>query len=142
MAEKLDALRKLLAKVETGETYATMGHTLLCQKAFPKPADFDGSPEAYSSSNAQQAILAWRNGDLNAAKALHEVVLPGWLVTNLGQSDDPRFWWCSILRPVEGDDDGNITLPSIHVGSWDQSTPARAWLIAILKALIAEAGDE
>ena len=45
-----------------------MGHTQMCQRAFPKPDDFDGSREAYAKSDAQQAILAWRNCSLDAAK--------------------------------------------------------------------------
>lgn len=120
---RTEALRTLAAKVEAGEKYATMGHTSLCSKAFPKPDDFDGSREAFAKSDAQMAILAWRNGSLDAAKALHDAVLPGWDVwyeTSLGVSMKPkdnRIW----QNPIKFTDN-----------------PARAWLLAIIKALIAE----
>lgn len=75
MTDRKQSLTELLAKVEAGVKYETMGHTRLCQRAFPKPDDFDGSRKAYSKSAVQQAILVWRNGSLDAAKALHEKVL-------------------------------------------------------------------
>tara|TARA_R110000803_G_scaffold76353_6_gene140950 strand:- start:477 stop:857 length:381 start_codon:yes stop_codon:yes gene_type:complete len=120
------ALQELLAKVEAGVKYETMGHTLLCQKAFPKPQDFDGSREAYANSNAQLAVLAWRNGSLDAAKALHEAVLPEWHF-NVGWEATGN-WYVVEISDVSWIDgcDGCDT------------TPARAWLIAIIKALIAK----
>jgi hypothetical protein len=123
--EAVTALQELLAKVEAGAKYGTMGHTLLCQKAFPKPEDFDGSREAYANSDAQLAVLAWRNGSLDATKALHEAVLPEW-EWQIGSGDayletgDPGKEW------------------TFRTASADNIDPARAWLIAILKALIAQ----
>jgi hypothetical protein len=123
--EGMTALQELLAKVEAGVKYETMGHTLLCQKAFPKPQDFDGSREAYANSNAQLAVLAWRNGSLNAAKALHEAVLPEW-----GRSVD-------ATAPEMGIEVKLHSAESVSIGD-HQPTEARAWLIAIIKAIIAQ----
>ena len=128
MTDRKKALQDLLAKVEEGVKYETMGHTQMCQRAFPKPKDFDGSREAYAKSDAQMAILAWRNGSLNAAKALHDAVLPGrdWILTNqASHADEPEGPMAAIHN---GEDDP-------FEGSGDD--PARAWLIAILRALIA-----
>ena len=126
----IEELTTLLAKVEAGVKYETMGHTRMCQKAFPKPDDFDGSREAYAASAAQQAVLAWRNGSLDAAKALHEAVLP---MTEKGPAvyinndDVPMVWYVSIYLDAKLIGEGE-----------DANNPAHAWLIAILKALIAK----
>ena len=63
------------------------------------------------------ARLAY-NGSLDAAMALHEAVLPGWgfCVTQVGAN-------------VEG---------SVEAYYSDNINPARAWLIAIIRALIAQ----
>ena len=66
---------------------------------------------------AQQAWLA-NQGSLDAAIALHEAVLPGWgfCVTQVGAN-------------VEG---------SVEAYYSDNINPARAWLIAIIRAMIAQ----
>jgi hypothetical protein len=121
----MTALQELLAKVDAGVKYETMGHTLLCQKAFPKPEDFDGSREAYANSNAQLAVLAWRNGSLDAAKALHEAVLPEWDVS-MGTGHAGTF------------EAGVATGSRIEIFNGISGMMSRAWLIAIIKALIAQ----
>lgn len=101
-------LQSLLAKVEAGDLrdhglmYRAIGDDLsLCYEAY--------------------------RGSLDAAKNLHEAVLPGW-------------WWVKPDRVesgtihVVGPDNGDY-YPSA-VGK--HPDPARAWLIAILKALIAQ----
>jgi hypothetical protein len=126
----ITALQDLLAKVEAGVRYETMGHTQMCQRAFPKPDNFDGSREAYANSAAQQAILVWRNGSLDAAAALHEAVLPMWVgMIKVGADGNPSQCVVSLLYP-RGANSTNISV-------WN-SCPARAWLIAIIKALIAK----
>ena len=67
-------------------------------------------------------------GSLDAAKALHEAVLPEW------------SWQVNVLHRVPR---GAVWLGSTGDGDLqlfqtDADTPARAWLIAILKALIAK----
>lgn len=123
------ALVALRDAVVAGVKYETMGHTKMCQRAFPEPPDFDGSREAYAKSNAQMAILAWRNGSLDAALALHDAVLPNWT------------WAVSTYHEQEA-------MATIYYKSHNPSRqafdydPARAWLIAILNALIAQAGED
>lgn len=62
------------------------------------------------------------HGSLDAAKALHEAVLPGYFV-------NMRFWTSSP------------TMANVEVGNdyeGHAATPARAWLLAILEALISQ----
>ena len=68
-------------------------------------------------------VLGAFYGSLDAAKALHDAVLPGW---KWG-----RQWSCHMW--VEPDDVPGRS--ERHYGTG--AIPARAWLIAILRALIA-----
>lgn len=106
MSDRLDSLKALREKVRAG---ATTGLNVTHLPDFMRPE----LGEAVRDS-------------LDAAKALHDAVLPGWIfdVTNdsafvmvpwAEQSDDPSF-----LNQYTGESDN----------------PARAWLIAILSALI------
>ena len=100
----MQALRDLLVKVEAGEWWGDLPrpdclHTDLCWKAF--------------------------NGSLDAAKALHEAVLPGWMGS---------FATDGFARVAKG---GHVltVMECCHI----DNSPARAWLICILRALIAQA---
>jgi hypothetical protein len=62
------------------------------------------------------------HGSLDAAEALHEAVLPGHFV-------NMRFWTSSPTM-------ANVEVGNEHEGS--APTPARAWLLAILEALISQ----
>lgn len=84
----------------------------------------------------EDAILAYTakqaaNGSLDAAKALHEAVLPefGWSCGPWGA----RVWLCSKS-------------PHMHtrIRKEEELTdnPARAWLLAIIHALIAQEEDK
>lgn len=104
MNAQLDALRALLGKVKDGSLSGEPADMNLAQSAIGD--EFMGVAESYK-------------GSLDAAKALHDAVLPGW--------------------------DGNFSLDGVaavwrtrptYVGR--SSNPARAWLIAILEALIAQ----
>ena len=64
------------------------------------------------------------NGSLDAAKALHEAVVPGWKVTYLGQQEDGWMVVLARVGPLTGFDGKH------------PNNPARSWLIAILKVLI------
>ena len=99
MAET-QALRDLLAAVEAGEWWDNLHrpdylHTDLCWKAF--------------------------QGSLDAAKALHDAVLPGWDIQITTYEDDN--FEASVSKPLE-------------VKTYDGVSPwmARAWLLAALKA--------
>jgi hypothetical protein len=128
MTDSKDAIIKLLAKVEAGDWC-----TKLALKALPESHVNDSHEWIDPIGWASRAI---HNGSLDAAKALHEAVLPKWEVYSLAQNS-ARNWWIRLDLPVVGDDDGNIIRNSISCCSFDKANPARAWLIAILKALIA-----
>lgn len=66
------------------------------------------------------------NGSLDAAKAMHEALLPGWRVDDMYQRPFGR-WQVCIERVTD----------FVEVTARDHS-PARAWLLAILTALIAK----
>jgi hypothetical protein len=116
MTDRKDALIKLLAKVEAGDWC-----TKLALKALPE-SHVNNSHEWIDPIG--WASRALHNGSLDAAKALHEAVSPGWHI-NL------TLDFCSVFP------DGNDGEQLAHTGQCD-TNPARAWLIAILKALIAE----
>lgn len=68
------------------------------------------------------------NGDLNAAQKLHEAMLPDW-GWRLEYNEQAVVWELNGNREV--------------FGGWCSATaPARAWLIAILEALIAIEKDK
>jgi hypothetical protein len=81
--------------------------------------------------SAYHASRTWPNGyahainagagSLDAAKALHEAVLPGWHY-NLAPG------YCHVLPPKDNGDQ--------EASTGQADNPARAWLIAILSALI------
>ena len=112
-----EALAELIAKAEAGE--------------LPQPRDFRAALEVPMQdmryTQMPNDARAAYGGSLDAAKALHEAVLPGWRwdvtvhaasVQDSKAKPNPRFpssW---------GLFDGCIT-----------DNPARAWLLAILRAL-------
>lgn len=85
------------------------------------------------------AVYAWRrtayeahDGSLDAAKALHEALLPGKRVQTFYQANDGT--WCITL--VDRDTNYNAV-------SAISDNPARAWLLAILRALASmQEGDK
>ena len=109
MDNRKQAMTELLAKVEAGEC----NHGSFLQ---------DWRKEtAYSGGCGVNAHKAY-NGSLDAAKALHEAVLPGW-----EYGYDGAIAW--VKRP-------GLRTSYRHSGN---GYTARAWLIAIIKALIAKA---
>ena len=96
------ALDDLIAAVEAG--------TFLANDAL--------SPRANES-------IAYRafSGDLNAAKALHEALLPGWMPVIQMLTDGN--WLVEMWPPDNGPCEISV----------ENADPARAWLIAILKAV-------
>ncbi|NKX40964.1 hypothetical protein HGG71_05705 [Rhodobacteraceae bacterium R_SAG2] len=72
------------------------------------------------------------NGSLDAALALHEAALPGWVVHDMGNNSKSMGWTVVIASP-EG------VYASSHKGKKSrQECPARAWLLAVLRALSEE----
>jgi len=119
-----EALTDLLAKVEADDVSQRHVDALF--------ANVGGFPES-----AWLGIPRIMGGSLDAAKALHEAVLPGWV-----WRIPAREWEGSLSAAVTGTemecDDDVCGFPD-YIGI--SSDPARAWLIAILKALIAQEPD-
>jgi hypothetical protein len=116
------ALNALLAKVKAGEAPSYEDWRGGFDNLLDRPS------EHYYPILRDQARLAFM-GSLDAAKRLHEAVLPGW-------------WLKVFTHPNLGFD---VQISSPRTGgnvAYENSTNtciARAWLIAILKALISEA---
>jgi len=104
------ALEELLARLEAGTIHQS---------------DLDAFIPSFglntTCGNAHDAM----RGSLDAAKALHEAVFPGrsWEIWRVDNDEQVPFYGVNIP---------NVDTPY-------SATPARAWLIAILKALIAKA---
>lgn len=109
---RLEALKELAKKVEAGEwDHSPSG----CARAvFPY--------RSASIDDLGLTALGAFNGSLDAAKALHEAVLPGWT------------WGVSTTGArVE------LDAPDwLYENYGDNEIPSRAWLLAILKTLIAQ----
>lgn len=77
-------------------------------------------------------------GSLDAAEKLHDEAIPDWLLDTLSNRGSSRCGscWATVCRPVEGDDDGNIVRKGLSASAFDQPNLARAWLLAIIRALI------
>ena len=109
---KLDDLRALEAKVVAGEWPVPRE----VRRAFP----YIEIGVRDDSSDASLAMY----GSLDAAKALHEAVLPGWGWQVQAMN--------TVLEPYVCVAIDNTTFEVRN------SDPARAWLIAIIRALITE----
>lgn len=109
-----EALSKLIEAVATGQA----------------PTGLDVHRADTGHSDHITMVLGAFNGSLDAAKALHEALLPGW-TTVLGQNAHHGDW-SAIVRLTE---DGEIAHE--YYGGADD-LPARAWLLAILRAYAAQ----
>ena len=97
-----EALAELIAKVEAGGSIW--------------PAELDGT------GLSDRPFGGAYNGSLDAAKLLHEAVLPDWYVFIKGQKG--YVWFAELM-----DHDDN------RHPQTEGETPARAWLLSILRAL-------
>jgi len=113
---KVEALRELLGKVEAGTIQDHPHGGMPLFTAMYKHFGGFERPIIWHDANAMGAY----HGSLDAAKALHDAVLPGWTWRIMGTG------WCELFGP-----DGEGINGCAH------NEPARAWLAAILKALIA-----
>jgi hypothetical protein len=82
------------------------------------------------------AVYNAYNGSLDAAKALHEAVLPGWSTEIICRPFGivPHQWHIRLSTDSTGWGNGKSCSAS-------NENPARAWLLAILEALIVQEGD-
>lgn len=108
----MKALKQLLEKVEAGD----FAEYKLWDDVFQR-----------DMFNALGAI----NGSLDRAKALHDAVLPGWTIT-ISQ----RFHGSKNARDIGKWHARLFSVKEAREAMGDCDNPARAWLIAILKALI------
>lgn len=130
----MTGIQDLIDKVEAGTVYETMGHTRLCQKVFPPRFEGDHGKD----SLAQLAVNAWNRGSLDAVKALHDSVLPGWIVvvyTRCHLDDEqnptvnlPSGWQVGLANGLVSESE------RIEVGSGGDCL-ARCWLLCVLKAM-------
>lgn len=118
---RADALKDALTKVE-----AETARSADFMAAFPQRHEHWDEDCA---AHAQSAYL----GSLDAAKALHEAVLPGWRLS-ISQPEIPEIGitFTAIVWPSERGTREHYFRPYA-----ESETPTRSWLIAILKALIA-----
>jgi hypothetical protein len=125
MTERKDALIELLAKVEAGAAPSQVEW----RNAFDSLIECRPSEHHYPMLR-DQARLAFM-GSLDAARALHDAVLPKndkGPAVYINDDDLPTRWYVSIYNNA------------ILIGEGEHgSNPARAWLIAILQALITDA---
>lgn len=104
----MTALKKLIEAVEAGE-----------------PDAWHGCGDVLGVENGMNLHRAF-DGSLDAAKALHEALLPGWDWI-LGEGG------ATVFEPHQTFSEGIDA---------DNEIPSRAWLIAILKAYEAQQGDK
>ena len=125
MTNRKQALTDLLAKVEAGSVDDSRMYTAAL---------------GIHLDNRHVHAAAAFSGLIDSAKVLHEAVLPE---TAYDLSDWPMGASSAILTGThEGDDGGRWSGKDDFKSEGRSQTPARAWLIAILKALIAlEAGE-
>tara|TARA_R110000850_G_C9766480_1_gene446952 strand:+ start:238 stop:609 length:372 start_codon:yes stop_codon:yes gene_type:complete len=112
MTDRKDRLIKLLAVVEAGTLWR-------------------GNVQSVTDLKLNKHLVFQANhGSLDAARALHEAVLQGWAWTKGFSIVDAGSTFITVF--LEHEDDNKW---EVFFGANDNS--ARAWLIAILKALIA-----
>jgi hypothetical protein len=123
MSDQRVALTELLEMVEAG---------------WPPDIDTPYMPPFRAAfEHGWRARVAWdaNQGSLDAAKALHEAVLPGWRMDALWQggvlAKNQDVWICR-LRCIAED------RHAIETDRCGMADPARAWLIAIIRAKITE----
>ena len=107
----LEALHDLLTKVK-------VGGVINYQDTLPMVRTWRAPLEYFEVTDNLEAAYG---GSLDAAKALHETVLDDYLFLVGGN-------WVEVWLPFGGD---------IHKNHARNDIPARAWLMAILSALIA-----
>jgi hypothetical protein len=118
---RLEALKELAEKVEAGAEYLDR--------------DIQDVWGGYRNSTQSQDAAKAYHGSLDSALALHEAVLPGWEYGVTRNPEQPRGP-CAYVAPWGACDDSPLGKEALSV------TPARAWLLAILKVLISEAEND
>lgn len=132
---RLEALTELAAKVEAGNLQDQLSGGMPMMTRLHEGLG-SISIQGFSDGKAMDAY----HGSLDAAKALHEAVLPGWAVASFqkwpGVDARVKLWGTHEERGGRWHDytDGRVEA--------EDPTPARAWLLAILRALIEQETKE
>lgn len=110
-----NALAALIEAVEAG----------VATRAAIEEMGFAALPKMVDGVNCGSAY----NGSLDAAKALHEALLPGWVARPQigGAGAGVKVWHCTVEDWETGEEIEANNMPD----------PARAWLLAMLRALAA-----
>jgi len=110
--------------------------TRLAEKVEAGTATPDDFVENGLMENISAPKSAWKayNGSLNAAKALHEAVLPGWMLP------------CWVSHFTNGKHGVTVEIYPLDPANSSEAIaehtdPARAWLLAILRALASTEPD-
>ena len=116
-----EALAELIAKVEAGTIPAS---------------DFDAFVPVFNvTTTGNDAHMAYR-GSLDAALALHQAVLPGWALERLTMWPSFNGECGASLWGTHEEKDGGRWHSFVDGRTEAKAdNPARAWLLAILKAL-------
>ena len=119
MTPNTQALQRLLDAVEAGRV-----------------GQFRNLDSEFGHGNGIHARRAY-NGSLDAAKSLHDALLPGWAIERM--SWWPGGHWTFHLWGT-GDPDHNGDRWHTHTDGRVEASdtdPARAWLLAIIRAVMA-----
>lgn len=111
----LEALKELAAKIEAGDDVNALVHLV---------ENFDEFEDKW-----EHAGRVINNGSLDAAKALHDAVLPGWIVSEIRQDQEG---WKVVLTKWED------AARKRHYATAIDFDLSRAWLLAIFRAIIAQ----
>lgn len=117
------ALDALIEAVEAGNLqHKPYGGMPMATACYPRDRDGRMMPET-GGWNDGAAVSAY-HGSLDAAKALHEALLPGWDYRTGRDGDD---YHALVFRSGRMEE---------HADDWQMcpNDPARAWLLSILKA--------
>jgi len=131
MTDAMDDLNRLIERVEAGtldcdDEWDTLRDLFPMSVVEQEMGDFESDEVA----NLRGAY----HGSLDAAKALHEALLPGWVMANMcqlldvdqaGEYTGTASDWMVNLMAIEG---------QREVDSEIAETPARAWILAVLRA--------
>ncbi len=119
-------LETLLAKLESGDIIQAKD----ASDVFPPEID---GPTVFKWLDVYKAS----QGSIDAAQLLHNALIPNWTVIGFDQASylDGAPWGCYVAYFERNNPKNNLKVNSGHRFS---DNAARAWLVAIIKALILE----
>jgi len=125
--EKLKSLLEGIFRRNDGEAIRA-----LAALVFPlKPGE-----EGWYSEECEMVAGAYDHASPDCAEKIFHLLGPEWRVDNLAQHQADGRWWCNLHRPVEGDENGNITRHSLSASSFDNPSMAVALMSASIQAML------